>query len=99
VAAGSATTFCASRTVFGFNSANAWASAGVVKAAVVALSWFEKENEQIRRSKISASRKGEMPEKFPASRESRDQAAELTGVNAHYVSDAKAILEAAPEAL
>jgi N6-adenosine-specific RNA methylase IME4 len=67
-------------------------------AAVVALSWFEKEAKK-RQATSTGGTKPQLREKFPegARGKASERAAELAGVNAHYVSDAKAILEAAPE--
>jgi hypothetical protein len=69
------------------------------KAAVAtqSLPLFEKENEELRRQKISASRKGETVPILEPSQKSRDKAAKVVGVSPAYVSDAKAIKEASPE--
>ncbi len=65
--------------------------------AVSALPLLEKEAEEARRKKIGAARSGETVEIIPPSEKSRDKAAELTGANPRYVSDAKRISEEAPE--
>ena len=58
---------------------------------------FAEEAEQIRRKKISESRRNEMVENVPPSQKSRDQAAAAVGVSGKLVSAAKAIREADPE--
>jgi len=57
---------------------------------------FAEEAEQIRRKKISESRRGETVENVPPSQKSRDQAAAAVGVSGKLVSAAKAIREADP---
>lgn len=65
--------------------------------AVDLLPAIEAENEELRRKKISVSRKNETSKIFDSSQRSDGQAADFVGANRQYVADAKAIKQQAPE--
>ena len=58
---------------------------------------FAEEAEQIRRRKISESRRNEMVENVPPSQKSRDQAASAVGISGKLVSAAKAMKMKTPQ--
>jgi protein gp37 len=70
---------------------------GIARASEYLLRIEEKKQEQVRREKISRSRKGEMVENLPPSEKSRDNVASVLGVSGRQLDKIRTVDSVAPE--